>query len=158
MCNPRLSELWAMETLKGGLVASLFADQSITFFVPAKTVSEANTRSHWSEKAKRTKGLRVSAAVHLMSAVQKHLGRAASPKDLVDAAEEGRGVEILMVRLAPGLLDDDNLGSALKGFRDGIADAFGKDDRDPVLRWKYDQRKAKTYGVEVVIRWTPRIA
>lgn len=46
------------------------------------------------------------------------------------------------------MLDDDNLRSALKAVRDGIAEKLGIDDRDPRVEWRYGQRKGMV-GVDV---------
>jgi hypothetical protein len=46
-------------------------------------------------------------------------------------------------------LDDDNLRSALKAVRDGVADALGVDDRDPRLSFHYHQRPGLQFEVEV---------
>lgn len=48
---------------------------------------------------------------------------------------------VRLVRVAPRLLDTDNLEGALKSVRDGIADAFGIDDRDSRVRYVVDQAK-----------------
>lgn len=154
--NPRFSEIWAMEALKPGLVDALFSVEQVEFAVPVRTVSEANVRSHWAERAKRTKGARGAAKLHTIAAVQKQLGKRVSPKDIFDRAEVDSSVEVHLRRLAPGQLDDDNLQGALKGFRDGVADAFARDDGDKRFCWVYSQSRAKTYGVEVVVRWRPK--
>lgn len=52
-------------------------------------------------------------------------------------------IEVLLVRVAPGELDDDNLRAALKPVRDGVADAFGSDDRTPMIVWSYAQEKGR---------------
>jgi fatty acid-binding protein DegV len=59
---------------------------------------------------------------------------------------------VTMTRVAPSEgLDDDNLRSALKAVRDQIAAWLGVDDRDPLVRWAYDQKRgaARDYAVEV---------
>jgi hypothetical protein len=61
---------------------------------------------------------------------------------------------VTLTRIAPRELDTgDNLPSALKHCRDGIADWLGIDDRDPRVTWVYGQRRgaAKYYGVEILI-------
>ena len=55
----------------------------------------------------------------------------------------GRRLVVLLTRIAPRELDDDNLASALKAVRDGVADGLGVDDRDPRVTWLCDQRKGK---------------
>ena len=49
-----------------------------------------------------------------------------------------------------GLLDDDGLAISAKGVRDAVAAALGVDDgpTGPVT-WRYEQRRAKGYAVEV---------
>lgn len=101
--------------------------------LPIRTVSEINRREHWAVKAKRTKTHR-STAFHLTPA---------HPLPCV----------VTLTRIAPRALDDDNLRSALKAARDGIADRFFISDRDPRVSWRYAQRKGapKEYAVEVAI-------
>ncbi len=65
-------------------------------------------------------------------------------------------VDVTITRVAPsnGLDPHDGLGAALKGVIDGVADALGlKNDRDPRVTWKLDQRRGapKQYGVEIRI-------
>lgn len=99
--------------------------------LPVKTVSEMNQRGHWSARARRMKSARF-AAFALCPAV-------ALP------------CVVRLVRLSAGELDDDNLRSALKGVRDGVADRLGVPDNDPRVRWEYGQERCKrgTYGVRL---------
>lgn len=150
LANPRFSEILAMEQAKPGIVKMLFDLSNLAYSVPVKTVSEANQRDHWAKKASRTKSLRQAGHLHTMAAVAKHFGRTASP-DRVLADHDS--VEILLTRVAPGQLDDDNLASSLKAFRDGVADAFQSDDKNPKISWKYAQVRGKTYSVEVTLTW-----
>lgn len=96
--------------------------------LPLRTYSEANGRDHWAVKAKRSQNARRAAL-------------AIPPYPLP--------CMVTLTRLAPRALDDDNLCSAFKAFRDGIADRLGCDDRDPRVQWRYGQDKAKEYGVRV---------
>lgn len=53
-------------------------------------------------------------------------------------------VIVTLTRVAPRSLDSDNLQSAFKSFRDGIADAHGVNDKDEkVIKFEYAQRKGK---------------
>lgn len=106
----------------------------VFFEVPVKTVSEANGRDHWRVKAKRVRTQRRAAA-------------AMCPRHALPCV-------VRMVRCSAGDLDDDNLRGALKAVRDGIADALGVDDRDPRVRWEYEQARCKRgeFGVWVEIR------
>lgn len=64
-------------------------------------------------------------------------------------------LEVRLTRHAPSKgLDDDNLRSAFKAIRDGIADALRIDDGDRRIRFEYDQKRAPAgvYFVLVEIR------
>ena len=50
---------------------------------------------------------------------------------------------VRFTRVAAGVLDDDNLGSAFKRLRDRMAQALGVNDRDPVVAWVVAQEKRK---------------
>ncbi len=108
---------------------------SFDLYLPIATISEANSRMHWAVKAARVKSQRQQA--YLLTQALKSL--------LLPAT-------IALVRVSPRLLDDDNLRSALKAVRDGIADRLGIDDRDPRVEWAYGQEKGKPkqQGVRVV--------
>lgn len=101
---------------------------------PCRTVSEANRREHWAPRAKRQK-------VHRTAAFAIVTSRLLCPLPIV----------VTLTRIAPRALDDDNLRGALKATRDGVADAFGVDDRDPRVVWAYGQRRGGTgvYAVEI---------
>ena len=63
-------------------------------------------------------------------------------------------VTITLTRVAPRKLDSDNLERSMEAIRDGIADAFGVDDGDDRIEWRYDQRtgRAGKHSVDVEIR------
>ena len=107
--------------------------------IEVKTVSEANRRDHWARKAKRAKGHRLSAYMLVRPMIQREC--------------VSLPCTVRMTRVAPRALDDDNLRSAIKATRDGIADALGIDDRDPRVTWTYAQRRGapKQYAVEVEV-------
>lgn len=60
-------------------------------------------------------------------------------------------VRVTITRCGPRSLDPTNMGSACKAIIDGIADAYGYDDRDRRFQWEFRQRKEKTYSVEISI-------
>lgn len=62
-----------------------------------------------------------------------------------------RPITILLTRVSPRKLDDDNLQGALKSIRDGVADWLGIDDGSADLSWQYDQRSGRAQGVEINI-------
>jgi hypothetical protein len=105
-----------------------------------RTKSESNLREHWAARAKRIKDHREKAfwEIQAWSRVWKN-----NPVPVI----------VTLTRLAPRELDDDNLRGALKGVRDGVADAFGINDRDPRVKWEYMQDKTtdKRYGVGIEI-------
>lgn len=103
-------------------------------YLELKTISEPNARGHWAKRAARAKAQRRMA--HALCAAP--------------AAAVGLPVAVTLTRIAPSNgLDDDNLRGALKAVRDGVADAFGLDDRDGRIRWQYGQAHGKDYGVRI---------
>lgn len=113
-------------------------------------VSVANKREHWSKRAERASAHRLIARARLTQVLAAH---GLNARIMFDRG----GVCIQLVRCAPRELDDDNLRSAFKAFRDGIADALGVDDRDPRITWQYAQEKlSKRCEVRVVIRHRPK--
>lgn len=101
--------------------------------LPLVTVSEANRRDRWG-RAKRAKAARTGAHMAIGSEMRRNwpLGGWA-----------GSSLVVLLVRLSPRPLDDDNLASALKAVRDGVADALGVDDRDARVGWVVSQERGK---------------
>lgn len=65
---------------------------------------------------------------------------------------EGERLVITLTRLAPGMLDDDNLAAGFKAVRDGIADALQVNDRHPKLRWICSQERSapRVYACRVL--------
>lgn len=104
----------------------------ISITLPLKIESVSNKREHWAVKAKRTKAHRM-AAIH----IKKH------PIPCV----------VTMIRIAPRKLDTDNLQSAFKALRDGIADRLGVKDNDHRVRWDYAQEQGdpKEYAARITI-------
>ena len=105
--------------------------------LPVKLRSTINLREHWRVRAARAKATRHTSAL----VVRAHLG-----------GKLPAGV--LRVRLTwvhHRLADTDNLATAFKAVRDGIADALGLDDGDRRLVWEYRQeRGAPQVRVEVL--------
>lgn len=109
------------------------------YYIPIRTYSTLNQRTHWAVRARRTKAER--AAVRLCLLGVRPL-----------RADEAATVEL--VRIAPRVLDDDNLRGALKGTRDQVALMLGlPDDRDPRVRWVYGQRRGGVgeYAVAITV-------
>lgn len=104
-------------------------------FVPLRTVSEANAHEHWRVRQRRAKRQRNAATLF----VRVGYDRLTLP------------ATIRLTRYGKGQLDDDNLAGSFKHIRDGIADAFGVDDRDKRYTWVYRQERSKFYGVRIEI-------
>ncbi len=106
--------------------------------IPVRTVSEANTRGHWGKKAGRAKEQRGLARVFCGAQLDRPAAMPAA---------------VRLTRISPGKLDSDNLASALKAVRDGVADWLGVNDGDERVTWLYAQERgpAKTYRVRVEI-------
>lgn len=112
----------------------------MTFTIPIQTVSLANSRMHWAEKARVVKRQRSTAKLLTASAIDGHL--------IPDA------LTVTMTRVTPPRgkqLDTDNLSSALKPVRDGIADALGIDDGDESVTWVCRQERGTDYAVRVAM-------
>ena len=112
----------------------------IIFVIPVRVYSESNLREHWRTCAKRTQGQRMAAK--LMTA------------EALGWRKRGVGVVVTLTRVAPRVMDSDNLARAFKAIRDGVADGLGLDDGSPLTMWRYDQRrgKPKVHAVEVKIQ------
>lgn len=109
-----------------------------------RLVSLANQREHWRPKAARAKKQRAAAQLLVRAALREPRGE---PFHFP--------VAVIITRIAPRVLDDDNLAGAAKSVRDGVADALGIDDRDPRVKWAVAQRKGKPreHGAEVQLIW-----
>jgi hypothetical protein len=58
---------------------------------------------------------------------------------------------VLLTRISPRELDDDNLAGALKSGRDGVADALRVNDRDPRIVWLVDWEQGKKHEVRIEV-------
>jgi hypothetical protein len=110
----------------------------IVVSVPIKIESSLNLREHWRKRANRNTSHRAAAYFSLREA------KVAPNLPCV----------ITLTRVAPRELDGDNLQGGMKSVRDGVADWFGVDDRDPRIKWEYAQRKGgvREYAAEVEVR------
>lgn len=110
--------------------------------LPIRLQSRANdhTTKHWGKRAATSKSQHF--AIHAKLARSRARLRAA-----VDSSK----LVVRLVRVAPSALDDDNLGSAFKAIRDGIAKVLGVDDRDPRVTFIPDaeRRGVREYAVRL---------
>jgi hypothetical protein len=141
--------------------------EKITWELPLKTVSEANSSEHWTVSSRRHRHQQffIRALFHAL----KH-------EILLPCV-------VTMTRLNFRDLDDDNLVSSMKWIRDEISECIfpekrksymtdddiivkkgriyfrkgrlksikGRADSDPRITWKYDQEKSKTLGIRIEI-------
>lgn len=105
-----------------------------------------NLREHWAVKAKRVKAQRALTKTLLLSAAFTWLRHWRTMR-----ANERLRVGVLLTRISPRQLDDDNLRGAFKAIRDEIAGQVGIDDRSSRYVWEYHQRKGPP-GVEVTLQ------
>ena len=109
--------------------------------LPVRLVSEANLHDHWAVKAGRVKAQRKAARMVVANALRTF------------DQDGGRPVRITITRVSPRELDGDNMQSAAKAVRDGIADALGyRNDSHPHLTWVYAQSKGGP-GCEVTLEF-----
>lgn len=116
--------------------------QGIAF--PLELPSFANDHSHWRNRHRITKAQRRDVLLRLSANFRD------KPK---------LPCTVRLTRLAPLLLDDDNLRQSLKGPRDAITDWLDlPNDRHPAVCWMYGQTKT-TGGVlqQIRIEFAPGI-
>ena len=122
---------------------SFFVERRATVVIsmPCRLRSEMNTREHHHVKARRTKAHRAQA--HMLVSSRLH----------TDARGLKPPVIARLTYLGPRRLDDDNLRSACKAVRDGIADAFGVgDEKGSGLTWEYEQELSPLYALRIELR------
>lgn len=111
-----------------------FVHLSLDMFVP----SVANMREHWAAKHRRVKAQRETALLCL-----KMHGK--FPREF-----DGL-VIVKLTRTGGRRLDDDNLRSAFKAVRDGVADWLGIDDGSHRIQWQYFQKPGGKKGTIIKI-------
>lgn len=118
------------------------------FFLPIKTISEANNTDHWSKKYKRKKSQ--EQIVKLI--VSPHI----SPENIKFPCE------LNLTRISPRKLDYDNLCYCFKSLNDILCSLLipglkaGRADGTGQITTNYFQKKGlqKEYGVEVEFRFS----
>ncbi len=137
MLGPTAAEGMAKLLVPNERPACLPMARHITLIVdlPIVVKSEANIRNGARAKMARTKQSRETVA-------------AAMPKGL----KFGYPVFVTLTRLGSKRLDSDNLATAFKAVRDGIADWLGVDDGDESkVRWIYNQKPSYTAGIRIQV-------
>ena len=118
---------------------------SVAVLLPMHLPSVANLREHWRVRAKRSKSQRGAARLALLPYARQ-----------LRTIRDGGGVICVeLTRVSPRKLDSDNLQSALKAVRDGVADAFELDDGSARYCWGYAQLKGSpSVGITISVEPT----
>ena len=115
----------------------------ISVQLPLRTVSEANTYCHWSERAKR-KSQQRSLIFATLNPIRNEIKLPCT---------------ITLKRYGPKLLDGfDNLPSSFKACVDACAEVItgkgrGRGDDDPRLTWKAEQEVSSSYGIKIIFEF-----
>lgn len=121
----------------------------VTLEWPMTLKSASNLREHWSARHKRVKVQRLTTALMLRA---NGVGSSLALVRAVRATGPEARLVVTLTRVAPRLLDDDNLRGAFKGVRDEVAAFFGLDDGDVArMRCEYQQSKGKPSSVRIEI-------
>ncbi len=110
--------------------------------IPVRTVSAANLREHWRAKAARVKKERTVTRLVCLAGLRPLEGHG-----LIDS--------VTFTRVAPRLLDSDNLQIGLKAIRDELARFMGVSDAPSGgVLWVYCQAKGAVGEYSVVVEIT----
>lgn len=126
----------------------------IVWYLPIKTVSEANMAEHWTKKSKRHR----QQQFFVKQLFVKEFNKIPIP------------CHIKLVRLSPRMLDSDNLVFAFKWIRDEVSENLflekrtfyvnkkgkiltlkGRQDSNSLVTWEYDQEKNPVLGIRIEI-------
>jgi hypothetical protein len=116
----------------------------LTILVPTETKNEANTREHWSVKARRSK----SAKGIIFRVLQPCHGLLTPFVTIL--ANDGP-LRVTLTRLGGREMDDDGLSRSQKAVRDAVAYLLLIDDRDQRVHWEYGQETGGASGVRIEI-------
>jgi len=106
---------------------------------PLRIRTETNRRDgHWGQRHKRRKAQRTVVYNSLKQRCRK--------------VPKSAQVTVSLVRTGPRKLDRHNISDAFKAVIDGVADALGRDDADPSIKWMFNQNKGN-YFASVTITW-----
>lgn len=105
--------------------------------IPLRIESTPNLREHHMARSKRNREQRTSTWYALKAAKMPYV----------------LPCIVTITRVAPRLLDTDNLAAGCKAIRDGIADWLELLDNHPNITWNYAQERGqpKEYAVKVEI-------
>ncbi len=145
-----------MTLKKKPLIDPTFNPPGPGIFLRMKVSTQGNNLRHWRVMGAEAKKQR-NTTLAIVAVARKALwpdGSRCAPADF------GNGLTVKLTRYAPGTLDSfGNLHSAFKHVVDGIADAYGVNDKDP--RWMFEtpvqvKTKKGQYGVRIEIGMTTK--
>lgn len=112
---------------------------TVVLLLPIKTISEANSRDHWTKRRQRFR----AQAWELYWAWHSAKPEIPPPPLIVT-----------LTRVGPRTLDSDNLAGSFKGIRDQLARLIGVDDGDSRIEWRYQQLRSgarQRYAVQITV-------
>lgn len=118
-------------------------DAQVSARLVVKSVGNMPTAS-WEQRAAAWRAVKAKRRAGWMLGQQllRRAGPATAPRLPVAALVPGLQWVVVLTRQAPRRLDaPDNISSAFKAIRDGVAQAFGVNDGALEVAWLYDQRK-----------------
>lgn len=135
--NPHLRAPTAKAVARGEIVEATARRDGTVVTVLAKGLrldATPNARGHWSDTAKKRARERA-----VIDAALARVERTAGPW------------RVVIVRVGPRRMDDDNCTAAAKGVRDAIAGWLGVDDGSADASWTVRGEIARGYAVRVSI-------
>jgi hypothetical protein len=136
----RLSQEWIERMANASDIPRTESLPSFRVMCGIRTVSAANAREHWADKAKRNKSER--------TAIRAYFSTCPPSLRSTDAP-----LVVSLCRFGKRLLDDDNLAGSFKAIRDEVAACLNRDDGPKAgIRWVYQQTTAKDYWIEIEVK------
>ena len=107
------------------------------------------------------KGLRLDATPNSRGHWSATAGKRAREREVIGAALRGIAApagpwRVVIVRVGPRPMDDDNRIASAKGCRDAVAAWLGVDDGDGRVVWEVSGEVARGYAVRVLIEGSAR--
>ena len=109
------------------------------------TTTPGNSRKAWQVEARKARQQRLAAFVWTRDALNR-LTRADR-----DALLSAPRLKVQLTRIGARPLDVPNVFGALKACIDGMADAIGKNDRDPWYDWQMPTQEKGETGVRITL-------
>lgn len=118
------------------------ASAAFVMRIPMELKLSLNSRVHWGVRARR-----VAAERAIVAFAFPHTWKGTAER----SEEKGFRWIVVLTRVAPRRLDDDNLAGRFKAVRDEIARQLGIDDGSSRIAWVYSQTKGEPGETAVLI-------